>query len=102
MCGKTVEIFSRKCLLLKTLHVACDELVNVPGCNESVITPEFAKKVEELVNKHDQTRFTIDEEIATFALNLTEHLHKTKLILSNYSLDPTKMLQGIIKDMFKE
>lgn len=102
MCGKTVEIFSRKCLLLKALHVACDELCNIPGCNEQIITPEFAKKVEERVNVHDSNRYIISDEIASYALNLTEHFHKTKLILANYHFDPKKSLEEIIKNMFKE
>ena len=63
MCGKTVEIFARKCLLLKALHVACDELEGVEGCVSLTITPEFAPRCENLVNKHDPSRFVVTEEI---------------------------------------
>ena len=81
MCGKTVEIFARKCLLLKALHVACTELEGVEGCNAMTTTPEFSHRLENIVNNHDATRFIVTEEISIYALNLTEYLHKSKLLI---------------------
>jgi hypothetical protein len=99
--GKNIIHVVRMCAILKALEYSSYILAEITDSNNSTITGDFMRNVEDFIESVPENAFVID--VCTFkrAEKIVSNLNLTKLILSSYNVDPLGSFDAAFEKIVK-
>jgi hypothetical protein len=100
LLGKLSCIVARNCMVIKAIETACDLIKDLPGCNSQVIEVHFFDSCQNIVENLDMSAFVITAPIIKQAIRLSHYSAMTKLVLSQYQVNPANTLEQTLETIF--
>ncbi len=99
--GKLSCIVARNCMVIKAIETACYLLKDVPGSSSTEINSAYYESCSQIVNNLDPNCFKIEKSVIEQAINLANYSAMTKMILSQYPVNPAIGLELSLEEIFK-